>query len=92
MVSVLKLLRGTSGIQPPKTVQKDCTNKDTSPDPDGISYARPLKVTKANRFFLRGSYVCALLFKPSRLLAKGKLMSLGKAFCLSKGNITFNSV
>jgi hypothetical protein len=33
-VSILQLLRGTSGVQPPKTCQKDCTNEGTSPDPD----------------------------------------------------------
>jgi hypothetical protein len=49
-VIILQLLRGTSGVQQPKTFQKDCTNEGTSPDPNGISYARPLKVTKAERF------------------------------------------
>jgi hypothetical protein len=37
-------------------------------------------------------YTCALIYKPSKLLAKGKVMSLAKAFCLSKGNITFNDI
>jgi hypothetical protein len=55
VVSIPQLLRETSGIQPPETVQKDCTNEETSPDPDGISYARPLKVTKAERLFKKGS-------------------------------------
>jgi hypothetical protein len=45
-----QLLRGTSGVQPPKTVQKDYINEGTSPDPDGVSCVRPLKVTKAKRF------------------------------------------
>jgi hypothetical protein len=40
----------------------------------------------------RGSYTCALIFKPSRLLAKGKLISLAKAIFLSKGSITFNGM
>jgi hypothetical protein len=43
-------LRGTNDVQPCETVQKDCTNEGTSPDPDGVKYARPLKVTKAGRF------------------------------------------
>jgi hypothetical protein len=34
------------------------------------------------------SYACALIVKPSRLLAKCKLMSFAKAFYLDKGNIT----
>jgi hypothetical protein len=68
---------------------KDCTNERTSPDPDGVNYARPLKVTKAKRFLKRGSYTCALIFKPSRLSEKGKLMSLAKDFYLNKGTITF---
>jgi hypothetical protein len=46
-VSVPQLFRETSGIQPPKTFQKDCTNEGTSPDPDGVNYGRLLKVTKA---------------------------------------------
>jgi hypothetical protein len=78
------------GVHPHKTVQKDCTNEETFPD--GISYARPLKVTKVKRFFKEGSYACALIFNPSRLLAKGKLISLAKAFSLNKGNITFNCI
>jgi hypothetical protein len=49
-VSVPQLLRETSGIQPHKIVQKDCTNEGTSPDADGVNYASPLKVTKAERF------------------------------------------
>jgi hypothetical protein len=52
-VRIPQLLRGTSGIQPLKTVQKDCTNEGTSPAPDGVNYARPLKVTKAERFLKR---------------------------------------
>jgi hypothetical protein len=64
----------------------------TFPDPDGVIYARALIVTKAERFLKRGSYTCALIFKPSRLLAKGKVMSLAKAFCLNKGNITFDGI
>jgi hypothetical protein len=83
-VSIPQLLRGTSGVQPPETVQKDSANEGSSPDPDGVNYARPLKVTKA------GSYACALIFKPFRLLAKGKFMSLAKAFRLSKDNIKYN--
>jgi hypothetical protein len=82
--------RGTSGVQPPETIQKDCTNEGTSPDPDGVNYSRLLKVTKAERFLKRGPYACTLIFKPPRLLGKGKLTSLAKAFCLRKGNITFN--
>jgi hypothetical protein len=50
VVSIPQLLEGTSGIQPPKIVQKDCTNEGTSPDPDGVNYAKPLKVTKIERF------------------------------------------
>jgi hypothetical protein len=84
-----QLLRGTSGVQPPKTVQEACTNEDTSPGPDGV---RHLKVTKVERWQKRNSFSCALIFKPSRLLAKGKLMSLTKAFCLSRGNITFSGI
>jgi hypothetical protein len=91
-VSVPQLLRRASDIQPPKTIQKDCINEVTSPDPDGVNYARPLKVTKAERFLKGGSYACALIFKPSGLLAKGKIMSLAKAFYLNKGNITVNGV
>jgi hypothetical protein len=45
-----QLLRETMGIQPPGTVQKDCTNERTSPDLDGVNYTRPLKVTKAEIF------------------------------------------
>jgi hypothetical protein len=47
---------------------------------------------KAETFKKGGSYVCALLFKPSMLLAKGKLMSLVWFYCLSKNNITFNGI
>jgi hypothetical protein len=43
-------IRGRSGIQPRETVQKDYTNKGTSPDPDGLNHDRPLKVTKTERF------------------------------------------
>jgi hypothetical protein len=64
-----------------------------TPHLDGVTYAIPLKVTKAGRYFKRGFFcICFLILNPSRLLAKGKLMSLAKAFCLSKGNITFNGV
>jgi hypothetical protein len=45
-----QLLRGTSGIQPLKIVQKGNTNEGTSPDLNGVNYARPLKVTKTKRF------------------------------------------
>jgi hypothetical protein len=40
------------------------------PDPDGVNYARPLKVTKVERFFKRVSYACTLIFKSSRLPQK----------------------
>jgi hypothetical protein len=50
VVSIPQLLSGTSGVQPHETVQNDCTDEGTSPDPDGSQYARPLKVTKAKRF------------------------------------------
>jgi hypothetical protein len=53
VVGVHQLLRRTSGIQPPETIQKDCTNWGTSPDLNEVSYARPLKVTKAKRFLKR---------------------------------------
>jgi hypothetical protein len=53
-VGIPQLLRETSGIQPREKVQKDCTNEVTSPDPDEVNYARPLKVTKVKRFFKRG--------------------------------------
>jgi hypothetical protein len=46
-VSIPQLLRGTSAVRPPETVQKDHTNKGTSLDLDRVNYARPLKVTKA---------------------------------------------
>jgi hypothetical protein len=49
-VSVPQLLRGTSGTQLPEMVQKDCTNEGSSPDTNGVNYARPLKITKAERF------------------------------------------
>jgi hypothetical protein len=54
VVSVPQLLRGTSGIQPPETVQKDCKNEVISPDADGVNYARLLKVAKVKRFLKRG--------------------------------------
>jgi hypothetical protein len=54
-VGTPQLLRGTSGIQPPKTVQKDCINEGISPDPDAVNYARSLKVTKDERFLKGGS-------------------------------------
>jgi hypothetical protein len=44
-----QLLRGISGIQP-SAVQKDFTNEGTSPDADGVDYARHLKVAKAEIF------------------------------------------
>jgi hypothetical protein len=50
MVSIPQILRGTSAVQPPEAVQKDCTNEGTSLDTDGVNYVRPLKVTKAERF------------------------------------------
>jgi hypothetical protein len=50
------------------------------------------KYPKLRDFLKKGSHVCALIFKPSRLLAKGKVMSLAKAFCLSKGSMTFNGI
>jgi hypothetical protein len=92
VVSIPQLLREISGVQPHETVQKDRTNERTSPDAGGISYARPLKVAKAERFLKWGSYICVLICKPCRLLAKDKLRSLAKAFCLSKGNITSNGI
>jgi hypothetical protein len=61
VVNVWELLGETSGIQPEKKVQNDCTNEGTSSDADGVSYARPLKVTKAERLLKRGSYACALM-------------------------------
>jgi hypothetical protein len=84
-----QLLRETHGIQPHKTVQKDYINERPSPGPDGVNYARPLKVTKAKKFLKRDSYAYPLIFK---LLTKGKLMSLANAFCLSKVNMTFNGI
>jgi hypothetical protein len=39
-----------------------------------------------------GSYACVLIFKPSWLPAKGKLMVLAKAFCLNKDGITFDGI
>jgi hypothetical protein len=69
---------------------KDYRNEGTSPDPDEVNYARPLKVTKAKRFLKGSSYACVLIFKPSMLLTEGKLVSLPKAFCLNKVNVTFN--
>jgi hypothetical protein len=59
VVSVPQLLRGTSGIKPPEIVQKDCTNEETSPDADGVSYARPLKVTEAERFLKGLLHMCS---------------------------------
>jgi hypothetical protein len=50
MVSIPQLLRGTSGVQSPKTVQKDYANEGTSPDLNGINYIRALKENKAKRF------------------------------------------
>jgi hypothetical protein len=50
-ISVFQLLRRTSGVQPPETVEKDYTNEGTSPDPNGVNYAKTLQVTKANGFF-----------------------------------------
>jgi hypothetical protein len=84
----------------PETVQKDYTNDETSPDPDGVNYARPLKIAKVERIKKKkkwgggggSSYTCALMFKPSRLSAKGELMALAKAFYLNKDNITFNGI
>jgi hypothetical protein len=50
-----------------------------------------LKVAR-QRDLKGGSYRCALIFKPSRLLIKGKLRTLAKAFCLSKSNLNFNGM
>jgi hypothetical protein len=50
VVSIPQLLKGTSGVQPSKTTQKDCIDEETSPDEDGVNYATPSKVTKAERF------------------------------------------
>jgi hypothetical protein len=50
VVGIPQLLTGTSGVQSPKTVQKGYTNEGTSPDPNAVNYARPLKVTKVKRF------------------------------------------
>jgi hypothetical protein len=33
---------------------KTCANERTSLDPDRVNYARPLKVTKAERFYKGG--------------------------------------
>jgi hypothetical protein len=44
-------LKKPSGVQPPETVQKDYANEVTFPDSDGVNYDRPLKVTKAERFY-----------------------------------------
>jgi hypothetical protein len=57
-------------------------------DLDGVNYARPLKVTKAKRS-KKGVLKHILSGKTLRLLAKGKLMLLARAFCLSRGNTTF---
>jgi hypothetical protein len=53
VVGLLQLLRGTGGVLPPKLVQKEYTNEVTSPDPDGVNYARLLRITKAKRFYKR---------------------------------------
>jgi hypothetical protein len=58
---------------------KKATHGMTSPDADGVNYATPLKVTIAKRF-----YTCAVIFKPSWFLGRGKVMSLSRAFCLNK--------
>jgi hypothetical protein len=90
-VCVSQLLRGTSGVQP---LQKNCTQQGTSPDLYKVNYARPVKVTKAERFLKRGqrgSYTRALIFKPSRCLAKGKFVSLVKTFCLSKSDVAVST-
>jgi hypothetical protein len=50
------------------------------------------KSNQSQEILKRGSYACDLIFKPSRLLAKGKFMSLAKVFCLNKGSITFNHI
>jgi hypothetical protein len=91
-VTISQLLRGANGIRPPETVLKDCTSEGTAPDPDGVSYARTPKVTKTEIFLKRSSYTSALMFQLSRPLVKGKLMSLAKAVCLSKDNMTFNGI
>jgi hypothetical protein len=39
VVSIPQLLKKTSGVQPPKAFQKDCTNEGTSLDPDGVNYS-----------------------------------------------------
>jgi hypothetical protein len=93
LVVSIPQLRGTSDIQPCETVKKYCTNEGTSPDPDGVNYARPLKVTKAERFSkgaLRHvlSYLSLLGFRQK---AKSCL-SLAKDFYLNKGNVTFNGI
>jgi hypothetical protein len=69
-VTISQLLRGANGIRPPETVLKDCTSEGTAPDPDGVSYARPPKVTKTEIFFKK-----ELLHKcpdVSAFLASGK--------------------
>jgi hypothetical protein len=50
VVSISQLLRETSGVQPPETVQNDYTNEGTSAGLDEVNYARSLRVTKAERF------------------------------------------
>jgi hypothetical protein len=55
-VGIPQLPRGSSGVQPPKTFQKDSTNEGTSPDLDRVNYTRPLKVTIAERFFFKGAF------------------------------------
>jgi hypothetical protein len=44
----------------PRYFSKGYTNEGTSPSPDGINYARPLKVSKAERFLKRGSFIHGL--------------------------------
>jgi hypothetical protein len=76
----------------PRQFKKDYTNKGISPDLNGINYARPLKLTKVEKYFKRGYYACAVIFKLSRLLVKSKFTSLDKPSILSKGNMTFNDI
>jgi hypothetical protein len=84
VTSIPQLLGGTSVIQLPKIIQKNYTSEGTSPDLDKLNYARPLSK--------KGSYVCGVIFKTTRLLPKDKLMSFTNAFYLSKDNITFNGI
>jgi hypothetical protein len=51
-----------------------------------------LQIQMDERFFKMGSYLCALILKPSRRLAKGKLKPVAKLFCLRKHNINFNGI